>query len=42
MIFLNCDLFELEILHSYKKLYCDCSFPFLTTMFSSTVVPVVQ
>ena len=41
MIFLNCDLFELEILDSYKKLYCDCFFPFLTTMFSSNVVPVV-
>ena len=42
MIFLNCDLLELEIRDSYKKLFCDCFFPFLTTMFSSSVVPAVQ
>ena len=38
VIFLNCDLLELYIRDSYKKLYCDCFFPFLRTMFPSTVV----
>ena len=36
-----CDLLELEIPDSYKKPYCDCFFPFLTTMFI-TVVPTSQ
>ena len=36
------DLLELEIRDSYKQPYCDCFFPFLTTMFSSTVVHIVQ
>ena len=34
MIFLNCDLLELEIRDSYKKLYCDyVSFRFLRVYF---------
>ena len=38
----HCDLLELEIRDSCKKPYCDCFFPFHTTMFSSTAVPTVQ
>ena len=42
VIFMNYDLLELEIPDSYKKTYGDCFFPFLLTLFSSTVVPKVQ
>ena len=39
---MNYDLLELEIPDSYKKTYGDCFFPFLLSMFSSTVVLKVE